>query len=196
MSVQYGGAVKRLAAFGWDYLLIAGYIVLLALVSSIVWLGLLGRAPGAAEGQPWLYDLLSFATLVLPVILYFALQEASPAQATWGKRRAGLRVVSSSGGRLSTGRSLLRSGVKFLPWQIAHTCLFHIPGWPAAPEDPPAWVTGGFMLVFVLAGIYLAGLVMSREHRTAYDWIAGSHVVLDVSSAGPTSPSRVSPRPD
>ena len=177
MRFRYAGAGKRLAAFGWDYLLIASYVVLLAVVSAIVWLGLLGKAPGAAESQPWLYDLLSFMTLVLPVILYFGLSEASPTQATWGKRRVGLRVVASTGGRLSTGRSLLRSGLKFLPWQIAHTCLFHIPGWPVAPQAPPTWVTGGFALVFGLVGIYLAGLFIAPAHRTAYDWISGSDVV-------------------
>jgi len=185
MRFHDASAGKRLAAFAWDYLLIASYIVILALVSSIVWLGLLGHSPGAGEGRPWLYDLLAFLTLVLPVILYFTLWEASSPQATWGKRRVGLRVVSSSGGRLSTGRSLLRSGLKFLPWQIAHTCLFHVPGWPAAPGAMPTWVIAGFGLALGLVGIYLAGLIISPAHRTAYDWIAGSHVVFETSNPEP-----------
>ena len=38
-------------------------------------------------------DLMAFITLVLPVILYFTLQESSPKQSTW-KRKAGIRVVT------------------------------------------------------------------------------------------------------
>lgn len=166
-----------MAAFAWDYLLIASYVVLLSLVSTIAWFGLLGGIPVEAQRSPWLYDLLAFTTLVLPVILYFALREASSAQATWGKRRVGLLVVSSRGDRLSIGRSLMRSGLKFLPWQIAHTCLFHIPGWPVAPGPIPTPVIGGLALAYGLVGLYLVGLVIPPVHRTAYDWIAGTRVV-------------------
>jgi hypothetical protein len=42
----------------------------------------------------------------------------------------------------------------------------------------PGWVIAGFVLAFGLVGIYLAGLIMSPTHRTAYDLIAGSHVVF------------------
>jgi uncharacterized RDD family membrane protein YckC len=44
---------------------------------------------------------LTFLTLVLPVILYFCFQESSLTQATWGKRKLGLRVVTAIGARLS-----------------------------------------------------------------------------------------------
>jgi uncharacterized RDD family membrane protein YckC len=179
--LQHASARQRVAAFAWDYVLIASYVVLLSLVSTIAWFGLLGRVPVEAQRSPWLYDLLAFTTLMLPVILYFGLCEASSAQATWGKRRVGLVVVSSRGDRLSIGRSLMRSGLKFLPWQIAHTCLFHIPGWPAAPGPIPTLVMGGLALAYGLVGLYLVGLVIPPAHRTAYDWVAGTRVVTAAS---------------
>ena len=73
--------------------------------------------------------------------------------------------------------------MEFLPWQIAHTCLFHIPGWPLAPGAPPAWVIAGFGLVWLLVISYLATLGLSKSHRTPYDRLAGSKVLAKVLQA-------------
>ena len=86
----YAGFIKRLKAFGFDYLLIVGYIILLAAGTMAVikisgFFGLSLRWPE----NPLLADLMAFVTLVLPVILYFTLQESSPKQATWGKTQSG-----------------------------------------------------------------------------------------------------------
>lgn len=89
----------------------------------------------------------------------------------------GLRVVHMSGERLSQGRALVRSVVKFLPWQLTHTCLFHIPGWPMETQEPPVWVIVGLVLVLVVIGFYIVTLVVSPTRRTPYDWVAGSRVV-------------------
>lgn len=127
--------------------------------------------------SPERMDLLAFVTAVLPVILYFTLQESSVGGATWGKRRMGLRVVHMSGERLSRVRALVRSIVKFLPWQIAHTCLFHIPGWPMEPQEPPVWVIAGLTLVWVAIGLYIVTQAVGPTRRTPYDWISGSRVL-------------------
>lgn len=166
-------------AFGFDYLLISGYIILLASATMAVikisgFYGLTLRWPE----NPLLADLMAFVTLVLPVILYFTLHEASPKQASWGKRKTGIRVVNANGGRLTRGQAFIRSLIKFLPWQIGHTCLFHIPGWPLAVTGMPPWVTFGFVLLYVLVGIYVASALISKNHRTPYDWAAGSYVII------------------
>ena len=127
--------------------------------------------------NPLLADLLAFLILVLPVILYFALQESSPRRSTWGKRKAGLLVVDEKGGQLTFGQAFVRSLLKFLPWQIAHTSLFHWEGWPFAPEEPTLMVLIGFGLVYLLVGIYIVSALISKKHRTPYDWVAGSFVV-------------------
>jgi len=175
---QYAGFIKRLKAFGFDYLLIVGYIILLAAGTMAVikisgFFGLSLRWPE----NPLLADLMAFVTLVLPVILYFTLQESSSKQSTWGKRKAGIRVVNISGGRLTRGQAFVRSLVKLLPWQIGHTCLFHIPGWPVAITTIPPLVTAGIILVYLLVGIYIASALISKKHRTPYDWVAGSYVI-------------------
>jgi hypothetical protein len=125
-------------------------------------------------------DAAVFVTIVLPVILYFALQEGLARRGTWGKRKLGLRVTALGGGQLPLARALVRAIVKLLPWQIAHTCLFHVPGWPLAPGAPPPWVIVGFGLVWLLAISYLAPLAFSKSHRTPYDRLAGSEVLMQV----------------
>jgi uncharacterized RDD family membrane protein YckC len=178
MENQYAGFLKRLKAFGFDYLLICAYIILLTGLSFLVVTtsGLLG-VPLRWPENPVLADLLAFVTLILPVMLYFALQESSASQATWGKHKAGLRVVNADGSRLTLKQAFVRSLVKLIPWQIAHTCLLHIPGWPFAVTEVPPWVIAGLILVYILVGIYIAAALISRTHRTPYDWAAGSYEI-------------------
>lgn len=178
--IQFAGVAIRLKAFAFDYLLISAYIFLLAAVSMAVikTSGVLGLSLRWPE-NPFLADLMAFITMVLPVILYFTLQESSPRQSTWGKRKAGIRMVNANGGRLTRKQALIRSLVKLLPWQIGHTCLFHIPGWPLAVTTVPSWVTTGFVLLYVLVGIYIASALISKKHRTPYDWTSGAYVIVE-----------------
>ena len=179
-NYHYAGFAIRLKAFAFDYLIILSYILLLTVVTTVVIKvsGLLGSSVQWPE-DPILADLIAFVTLILPVILYFTLQESSPRQSTWGKRKAGIRVVDANGGALSRGQVFFRSIVKLLPWQIAHTCLFHIPGWPLAVTMIPHMVTIGFALVYVLVALYIAATFISKKRRTPYDWASGSCVIVD-----------------
>jgi len=180
MNNRYAGFTIRLKAFAFDYLIICLYIILLATLTIVLIKisGLLGLSVQWPE-NPILADLMAFVTLILPVILYFTLQESSSRQATWGKRKAGIRVVNKNGGRLTRMQSFVRSIVKLLPWQIAHTCLFNIPGWPLAVTMIPLMVTIGFVLVYVLVALYIAAIFISKKRRTPYDWASGSCVVVD-----------------
>jgi uncharacterized RDD family membrane protein YckC len=175
-NIQSAGFAKRLKAFAFDYLIICGYIIMLtvATLAVIKIAGLMGLSLRWPE-NPLLADLMAFVTLILPVILYFALQESSPKQATWGKRKAGIRVVNTNGETLTRTQAFVRSLVKFLPWQIAHTCLFQ---GLAATVLPPAVIVG-YILVYLLAGIYIASALISKKHRTPYDWVAGSYVIVE-----------------
>ena len=169
----------RLIAFVLDYVVILGYIAILTGVSLMVANGPFQQQVIPLFANPITSDLVAFFTLVSPVISYFALQESSAKQATWGKRKVKIQVVTTDGKRLSRGRAFVRSGVKFLPWQLAHTALFNIEGWPIAPETPGPLVTVGLILVWVLVGAYFVSLVVSKRRRTPYDWLAGSVVIVE-----------------
>ena len=92
-----------------------------------LWAGLLfavvmltsGGNPTAFSG-PGVAQLVGFIAVTLPFTLYFALTEASAKQGSVGKRVFGLQVETMTGKRLSMGSALLRSAIKFLPWEIGH----------------------------------------------------------------------------
>ena len=166
-------------AFAYDYLLILAYIVVLAGVNYglILSRGILEDI-SPIFASPWIKDGLAFLTLILPVILYFTFFESGPQQASWGKRRVGLRVVNASGERLTRTRAFIRNLLKFLPWQLGHTSVYQILAL-APGQEPTLLHTAGFVLTYLLAGLYLASAVITKNHRTPYDWAAGSFVILE-----------------
>ncbi len=168
----------RIAAFLLDYLIIAIYIIVLIALSVLLGFGPLRQTFQVLFANPTSSEISAFLLLVLPVILYFALFESSSWQATWGKRKIGLRVTNAQGARLSLARSLVRSLLKFLPWELTHACIWRIPGWPFHPQTPSPIISAGLVLVWIIVGAYVISLLMSKKHQTLYDWIAGSYVVL------------------
>lgn len=170
---------QRVLAFALDYLIICGYLILLGIVTSLVLAYVGWGALGGFFASPLRGDLLAFLTSVLPVALYFAATESSSRQASWGKRRRGLRVVSATEGRVSFPRALSRSLLKLLPWQLAHTCLFHIPGWPASPGTPPTWVMVGLVLVWVLVAVFAISVAATDRRVAIYDRLLGIRVLAD-----------------
>lgn len=167
----------RIIAFLFDYLVICVYLVALTGVTFVVSRNADADAWASFFASPIRADLIAFVTTVLPVALYFAVSESSAGRATWGKRRRGLRVATTAGARLGFTRAFVRAALKLLPWQLAHTCLFNIPGWPMATAQPPVWVIVGFSLVWVIVAVYLISLFVGRNRRTPYDRVAGSIVV-------------------
>jgi uncharacterized RDD family membrane protein YckC len=166
---------RRVAAFGVDYGVIAGYLAALALI------GLLLRATGvvprevATPAGRILGQVLTFAALNVPVSLWFAVSEAAPRGATPGKRLLGLRVVSSEGGPVGRGRSLLRTALKLtLPWELAHTAVWSLLTWPGDPDAPAVAVLLGVANAVIVVDL-VSLFVGSR--RTPYDRVAGTIVV-------------------
>ncbi|MCP4594247.1 MAG: RDD family protein [bacterium] len=167
---------RRLVASLIDFGVIAVYISVLTVVSLLIRSALqLGFSPPTSVPAKLAGQALALGVLTLPVILYFALSESSRRQATIGKRRMSLRVTTASGERLSLGRSLLRSAVKFAPWELAHTALWQIPGQPFVSE-PSVLNMAGFLVAMGLAAWYVVSLFVGSR-RTPYDRIASTKVV-------------------
>ena len=166
---QYAGLLRRIVAFALDFLIIAAYIMIL--------LGL-GLSLNAITGgitlfsSPLAVDLMAFLVLVLPVILYFALQEGSSRQATWGKRRMKLKVVNKQGNMLRPWQTLFRSVLKFLPWQLAHTSVINMWLGNQAPIFMVAALTAQGLVI-----IYIIGIWFNKKHQALYDLAAGTYVV-------------------
>ena len=168
-------AWRRVAAYLVDYLAIAAYIALLTGASFAS--GASRRLDLALSGNPALGQLVAFIALTLPVMLYFAVSEASPWQATLGKRALSIRVAAHGAvGRLSFWRTLLRAALKFAPWELAHTVLWRVEGWPLESPQPTPIHWLGFALSLLWAGWYLVSL-FGGSRRTLYDRAAASVVV-------------------
>lgn len=162
--------LRRIAAFAIDYLVLAVYIALVSITFALL----------PRDFVQWLFatPLSAQITVVIiltgPVLLYFAVLESSRRQATVGKRALGLRVSRVDGRRISFERGLARNGLKLIPWELAHTCLWRIDGWPTAPESPSGWVLIGLILVWVLVAAYFIWMFTNDRCQSLYDVLSGT----------------------
>jgi uncharacterized RDD family membrane protein YckC len=169
----YAGLWKRAAAFALDYLIILGYLLGVAALSLL--------ANTLFGANPWLFmdrvraQLVAFLLVTLPVTLYFALSESSPRQATWGKGRLKLKVADRAGNRISFGRSLGRTLLKFVPWELSHTLIWQI---YFSPPTESVSINYGFALVYLLIGLNILSLVTMKTKQTLYDLLTNTYVII------------------
>ncbi len=172
---SYAKLTARILAFALDYIWIAAYL------AFVVALGVVLNTffPAVANrlfSNPFSGQITGFLLITLPVSLYFVLSESSAQQATWGKRKRGLQVTRIDGSRLSFLRAGSRTLLKFIPWELAHTCIWQI---SFAQQERSPLITLGFVLVYVLIGANLLSLWKSPTNQTLYDRLAGTHVVAN-----------------
>lgn len=160
---RLAGFLRRLGAYLTDNLCILIYAACLAAITIAVF-------PNAEFSKIQGYG-LALATLTIPTILTFAFLEAgtsaSPGKFIWGLR------VRSCDARPPLGQALLRNGIKFLPWELAHIGIWLMPGQPfvTAPE--------GLSVILIAVSyaclIIQAALVLAFG-RGVHDWVAGVRV--------------------
>jgi len=159
--------LRRVATFLIDYLVVALWMGLLFLASGPLGLGaLMGRSPALQHAA-------AFLTLTLPVLLYVAAFEASAWRGTVGRRLAGLRVERTDGERAGPLRTLVRNGVKLLPWEIAHAALHRVEGWPLDPAPPGPWHWAAWITALLLSTTWFATAMIGS---TPYDRLSGTVV--------------------
>ena len=171
---SYARLGVRVIAFALDYIIIAGYLLFVVAVGIVV----NTYFPTVAHelfSNPLSGQITGFLILTLPVSLYFILFESSAWQATWGKRKKGLQVTRTDGTRLTFLRAGSRTLLKFIPWELAHTCIWQI---SFARQAPPQIIIVGFVVVWILVGANIISLWISPTHQTLYDWLASTYVVV------------------
>ncbi len=181
---HYASFKARFVSFLLDYLLIGAYILVLLVVAFFLASGPLRGAYQLLFSNPSNSEISAFLLLTLPVILYFAFSESSSAKATWGKKRMQIEVVRNTADitavrKVGLARSLLRSSVKFLPWELAHYLLWQIPGWPfhMRGASPPPSIEYGFGILYALVLVYFISVIFGKTHRSVYDRVAGTAVI-------------------
>lgn len=118
----------------------------------------------------WLFLLATFS---LPSWLYFVLCESGAGGATVGKRLAGLQVRTVNGGRIGPGRSLVRTAVKLLPWELVHWSAF---GLSSSLQSFSPRQTTGLALAWVLLAAWLISAARSGGRASIHDRLAGTEV--------------------
>ena len=109
---------KRMIEFLFDYLFILAYLVLLFLSSMLIYIIFFNGVPEFAEIQSqWLV----FFTSVLPITLLFTVLDYNN-DGSFGKVKAGLELVYQ---KKTMQASLIRTAIKFLPWQLGHMGTIH-----------------------------------------------------------------------
>lgn len=159
----------RMLAFLGDYVLIAGYLIVLVGLSYAA----RPQMTQWFDHGPERAELAGFLLLTVPVYLYFALMEGFGSHATWGKRRLGIWVTDARSRPIALGRSLLRSALKFLPWELAHFTIWRM----AIPSGYPDFSI--YMLLAIVYGLvflYLISPLLNRQRRTIYDLVCGTAV--------------------
>ncbi|MBY8877927.1 RDD family protein [Actinacidiphila acidipaludis] len=177
---------RRLRAYAIDVSVMAGWQGVLAassLLPGARWRTRVFRDPRTA-------DLAQFTAGVLPAALYLGGGEASTAQATAGKRAAGLMVVTAGdGGRASARTIAVRTGVKLLPWQLAHLAVTRATG-VVGGRHAERTARAAFGAALALSAVSLTLAVCRPDGRALHDLVAGTRVVPGKAGGGDTDPDQ------
>ena len=154
----------RLKELFGDWLFISGYLIFLFLLTMGFYNLILGGIPTFTEAQN---QLLAFSTSVLPLTVIFAWLDYR--KGSFGKRWAGLQLVYK---HKSFAHSVLRSAIKFFPWQLGYMGAIH------SAYQADAWSiflstsAGILLLSFLLMGL------LRKDKRYPADLLAGTQVQL------------------
>lgn len=162
----------RLVSVGLDYLVIACWIGILAVVGFAVRPLLPAAGQPSAGADPVGADAVAFVLTVLPVWLYLTITETGRRHATFGKRTAGLWVINSVGGDPPLGQVAARNIVKLAPWQLAHLAVARFILGVDLSVAVAAYVSS---LVLVMLTVLMA--VRDPLRRGLHDRLAGTRVV-------------------
>lgn len=154
----------------WDYLVIVGWLATLTAVGFVVRASL---PPTTATPPLLATDAIALGFSVLPVWLYLTVTEAGARHASWGKRRVGLRVNASDGGRPAWGRVAGRNAVKLLPWQLAHIAVARL----ILGVDDPITIGVTYALSLLIPVVSIAMACRDQQRRALHDRVAGTRVV-------------------
>ena len=165
----YPLALRRVAAWAVDWLIISAYAV------ALVPLGLL-LVDRSVRLPSWGWNAASFVVLIVPATVWLAAWECGRSAATPGKRLLGLRVRVWQDGDVGWRRAAVRNVLKVaVPWELGHTAAFLL----ADPRASGSTVLIGMasaVLACALAAGYVASLFIGTG-RTPYDHAAATSVV-------------------
>ena len=163
-------AKRRTLAGLIDLGIVAGYIVVMGVIIAIVFPLITGQTP------LWVGIMLAMLFIEVPIGVWWARQESTTGT-TIGKKFEGLHVVRMGTSQQASGpRCVVRVVGKILPWAIVHVFILVA----ADPRLSDQWFWSVPLMTLVAAvGVWSILVSYFRiDHRTGYDIIAGTQVVL------------------
>lgn len=176
--VEYAGFWRRLAAAIIDALIMAGVqIAVIYVLRATNVISFDSFEVGTAEYNRAMLNIYLVACVLLPLeILFFAILEASPWQATPGKMVVGARVTDLDGNRLSLGRAVLRVALKLFPGIVTLAASVAVYALSSEPEGLDGLIS---VVSVVLLLLYLV-IPFSQKKQGLHDMVAGTLVVARV----------------
>lgn len=172
-KLSYAPFRKRIYAFLLDYLVIIIYGVFVVGTLSFVFKPfieiLFAYSPAIAQ-------LSGFMLMTLPVSIYFILCESSKWQGTLGKRKLGIKVVDGGGQRIEVGQSIVRTLIKFSPWEIAHFGIWQLMLPSNLSEMTLLFILSAVNLIIL---VYLITPLLNKRKKSIYDWMASTVVIRE-----------------
>lgn len=170
--------VSRVLASLVDYLVILGWMLGFAVITTLLWL-VTGEIYNWLQLGPAGAQLLGFLVLVLPVGIYLYLSETSVAAATLGKRRMHLRVVNRrTGEQASKVQILQRTVIKLLPWEISHLSFWNFVAIAATGSTEfRFWLYAVAIFAELLPLLYLLLVAVNSVGLAPHDLLAGIKVI-------------------
>ena len=155
---------NRLKELLGDWLFISFYLISLFLLTMSCYNLVLGGIPAFTEVQS---QLLAFSTSVLPLTIIFAWLDYR--KGSFGKRWAGLQLFYK---HRSLAHSLLRSAIKFFPWQLGHMGAIRSAYQADNLSIFLSTSAGILFLIFLLMGL------LRKDKRHPADLLTGTQVQL------------------
>jgi uncharacterized RDD family membrane protein YckC len=152
----------------------------LLFLSSLLYQYISAKAVG--EPSPLNGQLIGFFLLTLPIFLYFLLSENSKQKGTIGKRICKIQVEIAETKQGSSKQLFVRSFLKFLPWEIAHTGVHWVLFYSRINEQVPIWVYTLLIIPQLAIIFYFITIIITKGKGSIYDKIAGTRISLKASS--------------
>ncbi len=164
-------SLKRLAAYGADFLLLASILVCFQYLLYLLTPGF----PFDDLDSGWEIEIWVLLTMSFPVWTYFILCEFF-AQKTVGKKIWGLKVTNEEGANLRFRQALIRTFIRLLPWELTHLIILVPDPWWSV-EKP-----GNTMLIYIpniMMIMYIVILFRNKGVKGIHDYIARTKIVAN-----------------
>lgn len=161
----------RLKAFLIDYLFILAYLTMLFTINVFIFPDLqklFQRSMAVAQ-------FTGFLMVTLPVSLYFVVSEVMFNGQTVGKKKLNMQVVGADGEKISLWKSIFRTILKFLPWEMSHFLIYRL--MEIGEEPVPVFYMFVGICIYVLMFLYILTAIFTKKKQALYDRMAKTKVV-------------------